>query len=378
MGPLSGIRVIELAGMGPAPFAAMMLSDMGAEVIRIDRPDRVQAHDAPNVEVLNRGRRSVAIDCKHPDGVAAVLRLVERADALIEGFRPGVVERLGIGPDACAARNPRLVYGRMTGWGQDGPWAARAGHDINYIALAGVLAHLGRADAAPTPPANLIGDFGGGGMLLAFGVVCGILEAQRSGTGQVIDAAMIDGAALLMTMLWGYQAMGHWSDARGTNLLDTGAPFYDTYRTSDGHYVAIGALEPQFYAQLIQGLGIAETDLPAQGDRSQWPVLRERISAAIASKTRAEWDEIFAGSDACYAPVLTMREAAEHPHAQARQAMIKAFGTVQPAPAPRFTKTPGAIAGAPAWPGEHSDAVLADWGFTDVEVQALRATGAIA
>lgn len=378
MGPLSGVRVIELAGMGPAPFAAMMLADMGAEVIRVDRPDRVAAHAEPNREVLNRGRRSVAIDCKHPDGVATVLRLVEQADALLEGFRPGVVERLGIGPEACAARNARLVYGRMTGWGQDGPWARMAGHDINYIAIAGVLAHLGREGEAPTPPINLIGDFGGGGMLLAFGVVCALLEAQRSGQGQVVDAAMIDGSALLMMMCWGYQAMGQWSDERGTNLLDTGAPFYDTYRTADGEYLAVGALEPQFYAAFLTGLGLADAELPTQYDREQWPSLRQRFAEVIATKTRDEWAAIFDGTDACVAPVLTMREAAAHPHAQARAAMVNAFGVAQPAPAPRFARTPGAIAGAPAWPGEHSDAVLADWGVAADEVAALRAAGAIA
>jgi len=376
-GPLSGYRIIEIAGLGPGPFAAMMLADMGAEVVRVDRADAVRDHDAPSRDILNRGRRSVAVNLKESAGIETVLRLVDQADALIEGFRPGVAERLGIGPDACLARNPKLVYGRMTGWGQDGPWAARAGHDINYVALSGALAHVGRADAAPTVPLNLVGDFGGGGMLLAYGVVCALLDAQRSGAGQVVDAAMIDGAALLMSMIWSFQAMGTWSDARGANLLDSGAPFYDTYETADGAWVAIGPLEPQFYAQLLEKLGLADAGLPAQYDRDGWPVLRERFAATFSTKTRVEWDAIFADSDACYAPALTMREAASHPQLAARNTIVDAFGMAQPAPAPRFSRTPGAIASAPAWPGDHTDAVLADWGFSPDEIFELRAHGAV-
>src|SRR5689334_17812041 len=280
MGPLNGVKIVELAGIGPGPFAGMLLSDMGADIVRIDRAQQVSGDfSKPNLEPLYRGRRSIGVDLKNPDGVEAVLQLVERADALIEGYRPGVTDRLGLGPDVCLARNPKLVYGRMTGWGQEGPMAQAAGHDIDYIALAGALAHFGRDGQKPTPPINLVGDFGGGGMLLAFGVVCGVLEARASGKGQVIDAAMVDGAALLMTMMWGFRQMGIWEDRPGVNVLDTGAPFYDTYETSDGKYVAIGALEPQFYAELLQRLGLENEDLPAQMDRNGWPVLREKFTA---------------------------------------------------------------------------------------------------
>jgi alpha-methylacyl-CoA racemase len=275
VGPLSGVKIVEIAGIGPGPFAAMLLSDMGADVLRVDRAQQVGTDfSAPNKEVLNRGRRSIGVDLKQPEGVETVMRLVEQADALIEGFRPGVAERLGIGPDACLARNPKLVFGRMTGWGQDGPYAQAAGHDINYIALAGALAHFGRAGGKPTPPINLVGDFGGGGMFLAFGVVCGILEARASGTGQVIDAAMVDGSATLMTMMWGLRSIGFWEDALGTNVLDTGAPFYDTYETADGKFVSVGALEPQFYAELLTRTGLGDDGQSGQMDKAGWPLMR--------------------------------------------------------------------------------------------------------
>lgn len=376
-GPLSGIKIIEVAGIGPGPFAAMMLSDLGADVIRVDRAQAVRGDfSKPNLELLNRGRRSIGIDLKSPDGVETLLRLVEQADALIEGFRPGVTERLGIGPDACLARNPKLVYGRMTGWGQDGPYAQAAGHDINYIALAGALAHFGRAGEKPTPPINLVGDFGGGGMLLALGVACALVESGRSGQGQVIDAAMIDGSASLMTMIWGLAAMGLWGE-RGTNALDTGAPFYDTYETADGKFIALGSLEPQFYAELLQRTGLASEGLPPQMDQAEWPQWRERFTTLFKSKTRDEWCTVLEMTDVCFAPVLTMAEAAKHPQLQARQTIVTEFGVQQPAPSPRFSRTPGAIQRPPAWPGEHTDDVLADWGFESGDIAKLRDAGAV-
>jgi alpha-methylacyl-CoA racemase len=378
-GPLSGIKVVEIAGIGPGPFAAMMLADLGADVVRVDRAQAVTGNfDRQNLEILNRGRRSIGVDLKHPDGVETVMKLVEQADALIEGFRPGVADRLGIGPDACLARNPKLVYGRMTGWGQEGPYAQAAGHDINYIALAGSLAHFGRAGAKPTPPINLVGDFGGGGMLMAFGVACALVEAGRSGQGQVIDAAMVDGAAALMAMVWGFQALGIWGPA-GTNILDTGAPFYDTYETSDGKYISLGSLEPQFYAELVTRLGLTdEVELAGQMNQATWPDLRERFTALFLSKTRDEWCEVLEMTDVCFAPVLTMAEAAEHPHLKARGTIVTDNGVTQPAPAPRFSRTPGAIQRPPAWPGQHTDELLADWGFAPDAVAQLRADGAIA
>ncbi len=378
MGPLSGVKVIEIAGIGPGPFAAMMLADMGAEVVRVDRAAVVGTDfSRPNQEVLNRGRRSVGIDLKHPDGVEALLRLVEQADALIEGFRPGVAERLGIGPDDCHARNPELVYGRMTGWGQEGPYAHAAGHDINYISLAGALAHFGREGGKPTPPINLVGDFGGGGMLLAFGVVCGIVEARTSGAGQVVDAAMVDGSAVLMTMMWGLRAIGAWSDELGVNVLDTGAPFYDTYETADGKFVSVGSLEPQFYAELLDRLGLAGEEQAPQMERAGWPALRKRLTALFKTKTRDEWCELLEGTDACFAPVLTMGEALDHPHIKARHTIVADAGVEQPAPAPRFSRTPGAIQRPAAWPGQHPAEVLADWGFSPADLAKLRDAGAI-
>ncbi|CAN5562827.1 CaiB/BaiF CoA-transferase family protein [soil metagenome] len=380
-GPLAGIRVLELAGIGPGPFAAMMLSDMGAEVVRVDRAGAVRATppDRPPVDVLNRGRRSVGVDLTHPEGVEAVLRLVDSADALIEGFRPGVTERLGLGPDACLARNTKLVYGRMTGWGQDGPYASAAGHDINYIALAGALEGIGRAGGPPTPPLNLVGDFGGGGMLLAFGVACGLLEASRSGKGQVVDAAMVDGAATLSAMFFGFKAMGMWAPERGTNLLDTGAHFYDVYECADGRYVSIGSIEPQFYAELLRLSGLGdEPDLPAQMDRAQWPAMKERVAALFRTKTRDEWCEVMEGTDVCFAPVLSLDEAPGHPHNVARGTFVERDGVVQPAPSPRFSRTEPGVAGPPSSPGQHTDAVLADWGFDADEVAKFRSAGAVA
>ena len=378
-GPLSGIKVVEIAGIGPGPFAAMMLADMGADVVRVDRAQNVLGgFERQNREILNRGRRSVGVDLKHPEGVETVLKLVEQADALIEGFRPGVADRLGIGPDACLARNPKLVYGRMTGWGQDGPYAQAAGHDINYIALAGALGHFGRAGQKPTPPINLVGDFGGGGMLMAFGVACALVESGRSGEGQVIDAAMVDGSAVLMAMMWGFRALGIWGP-HGTNVLDTGAPFYDTYETRDGKYISLGSLEPQFYAELIQRLGLTD-DVPLtdQMDHSTWPELRERFTALFLTRTRDEWCEVLEMTDVCFAPVLTMDEAAAHPHVQARATIVEVDGILQPAPAPRFSRTPGEIQRPAAWPGQHTDDVLQSWGFTEPDIAALRESGAVA
>jgi alpha-methylacyl-CoA racemase len=352
---------------------------MGADIIRIDRAAQVNpgVFDKPNLEPMYRGRRSIGVDLKKPEGVEAVLRLVDQADALFEGYRPGVTERLGLGPDVCLARNPKLVYGRMTGWGQDGPMAQAAGHDINYIALAGALAHFGRAGSKPTPPINLIGDFGGGGMFMAFGLVCAILEAQRSGQGQVIDVAMVDGSAVLMSMVWGLTKIGAWQEEMGVNVLDTGAPFYDTYETADGKFVSLGSLEPQFYAELIQKLGLEDAGLPHQMDRNGWDALRERFTALFKTKTRAEWDDILRGSDACYAPVLTMSEAAADEHIQARNTIIERDGVLQPAPAPRFSRTEAEVQRSAPWPGQHTDEALADWGFSTGDIAKLREVGAV-
>ncbi len=380
MGPLAGVKVVEIAGIGPGPFCAMVLADLGAEVIRVDRASGVpeQIPEGPARDVLNRGRRSIAVDLKTPRGAETVLRLVESADALIEGFRPGVAERLGIGPDAALAANPRLVYGRMTGWGQDGPYADAAGHDINYIALSGLLHAIGRAGEAPVPPLNLVGDFGGGGMLLALGVVAALLETRSSGEGQVVDASMVDGAALLGTMVFGFFGTGGWNDERGTNLLDTGAHFYDVYETADGRHVSIGSIEPQFYAELLRLSGLQDEDLPAQFDREQWPAMKERVAAVFATKTRDEWCEIMDASDVCFAPVLSLAEAPEHPHNRARGTFVEQAGVVQPAPAPRFSRTPGELVAPPPHPGQHTDEVLRAWGFEADEIAKLRADGAVA
>ena len=380
-GPLAGYRIIELAGIGPGPFAAMLLADMGAEVIRVERAAaaRGPAPDTPHVDVTLRGRRNLALDLKHADGVGVLLDLVERADALVEGFRPGVMERLGVGPDECHARNPKLVYGRMTGWGQDGPWAGAAGHDINYISLAGALAHFRRVGQPPTPPLNLVGDYGGGAMFVAFGVVCALLEAQRSGRGQVVDAAMVDGAALLMTMFWTLREIGIFDeDQPGTNLLDSGAHFYDVYECADGRFISIGALEPQFYTELLQRLGLAGDErLSGQMDRVRWPELKHQLAALFKSKTRDEWCALLDTTDVCFAPVLTMSEAATHPHNVARSTFVEVEGRIQPAPAPRFSRTSAALGSAPAHPGEHSREILADWGVAADRIEALIESGAV-
>ncbi len=379
-GPLAGIRVIEIAGIGPGPFCGMLLSDLGADVLRVDRAEAARrgAPARPNLDVLARGRRSVAVDLKHPEGVACVLELCERADALIEGFRPGVMERLGLGPEAALARNPRLVYGRMTGFGQEGPLARAAGHDINYIALAGALAPIGRKGEPPVPPLNLVGDFGGGGLLLAFGIVCALLERGRSGAGQVIDAAMVDGAAALTAFLHGMRNMGAWSDERGVNLLDGAAPFYDCYETRDGKYISIGSIEGQFYAELLEKTGLDPKSLPPQMDKAQWPAMKQRMAALFRTRTRDEWCRILEGSDVCFAPVLGIGEAAEHPHNVQRGTFVKPGGQLQPAPAPRFSRTPGAIQGPPVHAGERADEALAEWGVAAERVRKLRDAGALA
>ncbi len=380
MGPLQGTTVLEIAGIGPGPFCAMLLADMGADVIRVDRAGQVMGGDpeSPPADVLNRGRRSIGVDLKSPEGVETVLALVEQADVIMEGFRPGVAERLGIGPEACLARNPKIVFGRMTGWGQDGPYAQAAGHDINYIALAGALDPIGRAGQAPVPPLNLVGDFGGGGMFLAFGIVCALLEAQRSGEGQVVDAAMVDGAAVLTTMFHAFRAMGIWNDERGTNLLDTGAHFYDVYETSDAKFVSIGSIEPQFYAQLLELSGLGEQDdLPHQHDRAQWPAMKERVAEIFKTKTRDEWCALMEHTDVCFAPVLGLGEAPEHPHNVERKTFVESHGVLQPAPAPRFSRTEATIQRPPAHAGQHTDEVLGQFGFDASRIATLRDAGAI-
>ena len=380
MGPLAGYRVIEMAGIGPAPFAAMLLADMGAEVIRVDRRQAADlglpARDV-KFDVLHRGRRSIAVDVKVDAGREAVKRLAAKADSIIEGFRPGVMERLGLGPDVLLALNPKLVFGRMTGFGQDGPLASAAGHDINYIALAGVLHAIGRKGEAPVPPLNLVGDFGGGGMFLAFGVVCALLEAARSGKGQVVDAAMVDGSATLMALMLGLYAEGTWKDERGVNVLDTGAPWYETYRTKDDRWLAVGAIEKRFYEAFVERLGLSLAELPKQHDRSRWPELRRRFAEAIASKTRDEWERIFAGSDACAAPVLSLAEVASHPHNAARGTFAIRDGVLQPAPAPRFSRTVPEVGAPPRPVGADTDAVLADFGFSAAEIARLKGAGVV-
>ena len=376
--------MVELAGIGPGPFAGMMLADMGAEVLRVDRTDTVGSeHGQAAFDVLGRGRRSVAVDLKHPEGREVVLRLIERADALIEGFRPRVAERLGVGPDDCLARNPRLVYGRMTGWGQQGPLAQAAGRDINYISLSGTLAMIGRAGGLPVPPLTLLGDFGGGGMLLAFGVVCALLEAVSSGRGQVIDAAMVDGAALLAAMFYGMRASGAWTDVRGDNLLDTGAFFYDVYETADGRYVSLGSLDAKSFELMVRLTGLAD-DVDGLGpptdreDRASWPAMKARMAELMRTKTRDEWCRLLEGTDACFAPVLDLAEAPLHPHTRERRTFIEVEGVVQPAPAPRFDRTVPADPSPPVGPGRDTRAALVDWGFSDEEVTRLCEAGAVA
>jgi alpha-methylacyl-CoA racemase len=382
-GPLQGVKIIELAGLGPAPFACMLLADLGADVIVIDRPASSSGHAANFTRgaVYLRGRRSVAVDLKHPEGPETVARLTDQADVFIEGMRPGVAERLGVGPDVLRARNPQLVYGRMTGWGQDGPLAARAGHDINYLGLAGPLAHIGRAGAPPTPPLNLVADFGGGGMLLALGVLAALTERNTSGEGQVVDAAMIDGVGLLSAPLASAYALGFFSAERGTNLLDSGAPFYDVYETADAQWLSVGAIEPQFYAELLRVLGLDgpdHGDLPTQHDQARWPELKAVIAGVIATRTRAEWEQAFDGVDACVAPVLGFAEVATHPHHVEREGWVSPGGVLQPAPAPRFDRTPAGLGLPPAQAGEHTEPVLSDFGFTAHDIDHLRTTGAIA
>ncbi|MBV8774279.1 MAG: CoA transferase [Deltaproteobacteria bacterium] len=380
MAVLSGYRVIELAGIGPAPMCAMLLSDMGADVIRIDRlaDAGLGVQVQTKYSLLNRGRRSVALDLKRPEATDAVLRMVGRADALIEGFRPGVMERLGLGPEVCLERNPKLVYGRMTGWGQEGPLAQAAGHDINYIALAGALYSIGRRGEAPVPPLNLVGDFGGGALYLALGVVAGILEAQKSGKGQVVDVAMVDGVASLMTAIYGMHGAGVWTNERGTNVLDTGAHYYDVYETGDGKHISVGSIEAKFYEELLERSGLKNEELPRQNDRPSWPRMKERLRTLFLTKTRDEWCKIMEGTDICFAPVLSMDEAPHHPHNQLRGTFVVQDGVTQPAPAPRFSRTPSAIQGPPAVPGEHTEQALSDWGFSSTELQNLRSCGAIA
>lgn len=376
-GPLAGLRVVELAGIGPGPYACMLLADAGADVLRVDRAGGPPPPSGPSWDVLLRSRRSVAVDLKQADGVALVMDLVAGADALVEGWRPGVAERLGLGPEPCLERNPALVYGRMTGWGQDGPMAPRAGHDIDYIALSGALWSVGRNGEAPVPPLNLVGDFGGGGMLMAFGVCAALLEARRSGRGQVVDAAMVDGASSLMAMTYAFIGAGLWRVERGANLLDGGAPFYDVYEAADGQHVAVGAIEPQFYAELLRGLGLdGEPDLPSQMDRSRWPELKRRLAEVFATRTRDEWAAVFDGSDACVAPVLSPAEAPSHPHNQARGTFVDVAGVVQPGPVPRFSRTPGAVQRPPSHAGADPDA-LVDWGLDAARVERLRAEGVV-
>ncbi len=359
-GPMVGLKVVELGGIGPGPHAAMVLADLGADVVRIDRPGGLRLGVDALPDPTLRGRRSVVADLKDPAGRDVVLRLVDRADVLVEGYRPGVTERLGVGPADYHARNPRLVYARMTGWGQDGPLAPRAGHDINYISLTGALHAIGRAGERPVPPLNLVGDFGGGSMLLVIGVLAALWEAERSGKGQVVDAAMVDGASLIAQMMWGLLAHGRWRDERGVNLLDGHAPFYDTYTCADGRHVAVGPLEPQFYAELLAGLGIETAELPAQYDVAGWPQLRARFAVAFAERTRDDWAEVFAGTDACVTPVLAFGEVAAHPHLAARATIVERDGVSQAAPAPRFSRTGTEL---PDWAGapEDVEAVLADW-----------------
>ncbi|MDB5746137.1 MAG: carnitine dehydratase [Massilia sp.] len=381
-GPLAGIKVIEMVGIGPCPFAAMMLADMGAEVIRIDRKPKPGAASpfpmlGTRFDVMARGRRSLALDLKHPEARGIVLKLAEQADILIEGFRPGVMERLGLGPDECMAHNPKLVFGRITGWGQSGPLAQAAGHDLNYIALSGMLHAMGRADAAPSPPLNLVGDFGGGAMMLAFGVVCAALEAKTSGKGQVVDAAMTDGSALLGAMMYGLRAFGSWSDARAANMLDGGAPFYDTYACADGKFLSVGAIEPQFYAELLELVGATDPDLQKQWSQKRWPELKIKFAALFATRSRDEWCALLEGTDACVAPVLDMAEAPLHPHNRARETFIDIDGVVQPAPAPRFSRTVPEAGQAAAAPGQHSAAVLADWGWSLDAIETLKNAGVI-
>jgi alpha-methylacyl-CoA racemase len=377
-GPLSGVRIVELGGIGPVPYASMLLADAGADVLRITRARAPSGLGTTGSDLLLRSRTSIGVDLKRPGGASLILDLVAGADALVEGFRPGVAESLGLGPEQCLARNERLVYGRMTGWGQEGPMARAAGHDINYIAIAGALWPIGRAGGRPVPPLNLVGDFGGGGMVLAFGVVAALLESGRSGRGQVVDSAMVDGAASLLTMLYSHRSLGAWEDQRGVNTLDTGAPFYEVYETADGGYVAVGAIEPQFYAELLNGLGLQAGDLPSQMDRSHWPATKEKFAAIFAGKTREEWTAIFADVDACVTPVLSPAEAPANEHISHRKTYVDIDGIVQPAPAPRFGRTPGEAVRGDYVVGEAADAKLAEWGIPGSLAASLHEDGTLA
>ena len=375
-GPLKGVRIVEMSGLGPAPFACMMLADLGAEVICVDRLTAADAHGPVEADIFRRGKRSMALDLKQPSALQAVLRLIDSADVVVEGFRPGVMERLGLGPDVCLSRNPRLVYGRMTGWGQSGPMAAAAGHDINYIALSGALHAIGTIEQ-PIAPLNLVGDFGGGGMLLAVGVLSAVLSARATGKGQVVDAAMTDGSALLMSMIYGWKAAGQWVDRRGVNMLDGGAHFYGTYQCSDGKWIAVGSIEPQFYALLVEKAGLQGVDLAAQRDCATWPQMRARLAEVFARRTRAQWCDLMEGSDVCFSPVLTMTEAPHHPHNAARQTFVEVQGVTQPAPAPRFSETPASIDAPPSRAGAHTVDILRSIGMSDDTIEVMRSTRAI-
>jgi alpha-methylacyl-CoA racemase len=378
MGPLRGLRVVEMAGIGPGPFAGMLLADMGAEVLRVERPaPSTPIVDDPRFDLLNRGKRSVVLDLKSPAGVEAALELCGTAEVLIEGFRPGVMERLSLGPDRCLEKNPRLVYGRITGFGQTGPLASAAGHDLNYIALAGALHAIGGPDA-PAIPLNLIGDFGGGGMLLAFGVLCALLEARASGKGQVVDAAMIDGVSALLTPLFGWMAMGLWQDRRATNLLDGASPFYAVYQTSDGKWISLAPLEQQFHGELIERLGLDPEEFAPRFDQDRWPRMKEKLAALVRTRTRDEWCELLEGSDVCFAPVLSLLEAPEHPQLKERRTYVTVDGVRQAAPAPRFSRTPGEIRGPALPPGKGGAEALRAWGFSAEAIERLREAGALA
>ena len=370
MGPLTGIKVIEMAAIGPVPFCAMMLSDMGAEVIRIDRLSQKGSGSSANV--LYRGRKSVAFDLKNSIALDSTLRLSDQADVILEGFRPGVMERLGLGPEVCLERNPKLIYGRMTGWGQSGPLSHAAGHDINYISIAGALGSMGYADRPPAPPLNLIGDFGGGAMYLLAGILAAIVERNSSGKGQVVDAAMTDGTASLLSPFYGLMAMGMWSTERYSNRLDGGAFYYGSYECSDGKYISLGSLEPQFYALLLEKCGITDVTFKEQSDQEAWPIKREKMEELFKTKTQQEWCGILEGTDVCFAPVLNLKEAPDHPHNKTRQTFVKVQGVTQPAPAPRFSRTQGKIQSPAALTGENTEEVLSDWGFSDSEISYLK------
>ena len=381
MGPLSSLKIIEIAGIGPGPMCAMLLSDMGAEVVRVDRVTKADLgmERDPKKDVMNRGRRSIAVDLKSPEGIELLLNMIDKADVITEGFRPGVMERLGLGPDVCMARNNKLVYGRMTGWGQDGPLSQAAGHDINYISLTGALNAIGREGEIPVHPLNLVGDFGGGALYLAMGVLAAVIEAQKSGKGQVVDCAMTDGSASLMAMFYGMKAMGAWSEERGTNAIDTGSHYYTVYETADKKHISIGSIEAKFYKELLEKTGLSgDSGIPKQHDAANWPQMKERFTEIFKSKTRAEWCDIMEGSDVCFAPVLNLQESIEHPHNVARKTFVEVGGVVQPAPAPRFSSTPSEIVKPPSAPGEDTDAVLSDWGFGTDELARLHKANVIA